>query len=170
MRMIVFCFIGSMSLLVVQPVSAKDDALRAALSQRYAAIKTAMAARDTRALGALLTPDFRSEELDGKVQGRADLMAELASLPPQATTGESETTLSSVTRHGGTVQLQQRYSHTTHKGQPPHAIELVTVSSDTWTRVQGNWLLSRTRTDSIDYQVDGKAVMHKARDLASPER
>jgi hypothetical protein len=164
MRWMLSCFVAAAALSVACPARADDEALRKVLSQRYAAIKMAMAARDTRALAPLLTADFRSEELDGQSVDRAGLMAQLSALPPKASAGESHTTLTSVIRHGDTADVQQRYSHITNKGQPPHAVALVTMSRDTWTRVHGTWRLARTRTDAIDYRVDGKTLVHKARD------
>lgn len=164
MRWMLSCFFAAAVLSAAWLARADDDALRKVLAQRYAAIKTAMAARDTRTLAPLLTADFRSEELDGQSVDRAGLLAQLSALPPTASVGESHTTLTSVIRHGDTADVQQRYSHITNKGQPPHAVELVTMSRDTWTRVHGTWRLARTRTDAIDYRVDGKTLVHKARD------
>jgi len=142
---------------------AQDATLHETLQLRYAVIHAAMAARDAGALGSLLAPDFRGEELSGKVQSRADMLAELAALPPRAAGDQGKTTLISVTPHGETIEVVQRYRNTSQKGEPPRNVELVMQSTDTWTHVGDTWLLSRTRSDTLDYFVDGKQVLHKVR-------
>ena len=120
-----------------------------------------MAARDVKSLAPLLAQDFRGVEITGKVQGKTQLLAEFAALPAKAPGSESQTTLTSVTRHGDTAKVNQRYTNTSHRGQPPHTVELIALSTDTWTLVHGTWILSTTHTNEFDYLVDGKVVVHK---------
>jgi hypothetical protein len=139
------------------------DALRPVLEKRYAELKTAMAERDSKTLSALLTPDFVSEDISGKTTSAEEMLKELAALPKD--TGKvTETTLVSIKPQGDLAIVEQRYHMTTTKTLPDgnkQAIDLMTLSTDTWAHAGDKWLMKRTITNQIDYSVDGKPVLHK---------
>ena len=145
--------------------TAAESALRAVLEGRYAAMKSAMADRDQQAVAALLAPGFLSIDVSGKSEDASQMLQELAALPKDPRKA-SETTLLSVEVSGDTATVEQRYHMTTTKTSPDersHAVELVTLSTDTWIKSGEAWLLQRTATNQLDYTVDGRPVAHKVR-------
>jgi hypothetical protein len=141
------------------------EALRPVLEKRYAELKTAMADRNPQALSALLAPGFVSEDISGKTTSAEEMIKELAALPKDTgkTTG---TVLLSIKPQGDRAVVEQRYHMTTTKALPDgnrQAIDLVTLSTDTWLHSGDRWLMEKTVTNQIDYTVDGKVLMHKVR-------
>jgi hypothetical protein len=47
-------------------------------------------------------------------------------------------------------------------------VELVTLSTDTWIKSEGTWLMRRTVTNQLDYKIDGRLVAHKDRAGGAP--
>jgi ketosteroid isomerase-like protein len=136
-------------------------------SGRYAAMKSAMADRDSKAIASLLAPDFVSEEVSGKTKTGEQMIKEVCALPkdPNKT---STTTVLSAKIIGETATVTQRYHMTTTKmtsnTSVKHTVELDTLSKDAWVKSKGVWLLRRTETYEIDYKIDGKTLTHKERE------
>jgi hypothetical protein len=139
------------------------DALRPVLEKRYAELKTAMAERDPKALSTVLASDFVSEDVSGQTTSAEEMIKQLAALPKDS--GKvTETTLVSIKPQGDRAIVEQRYHMTTTKALPDgnkQAIELVTLSMDTWIHAGDKWLIQRTVTNQIDYSINGKVVAHK---------
>jgi hypothetical protein len=147
--------------------AASDGSLQSVLEARYAAMKLAMADRDSKALTAVLAPDFTSEDLSGKSESANEMIQQLRGMPKDPNR-VADTTVLSVQVSGETATVHQRYHMTTSKvgadGSTKQAIELTTLSTDTWINSQGTWLLRRTVTNQLDYKIDGRLVAHKERD------
>jgi len=144
-------------------VLADDLALRSTLEGRYAAMKTAMAARNGEALSLLLAVDFVSEDVSGQTENASQMIQEVKSLPqdPQKV---SQTTLLSVELNGSTAVVDQRCDmKTTKTGADGNKrnIELITISTDTWVNLNGTWVIRRTVTNQMAYFVNGQPVAHK---------
>jgi hypothetical protein len=133
------------------------------LQSRYDAMKAAMAARDSSAIRALLTSDFTATDIIGETENAAQMIAGVQLLKPDPDK-KTQTTLLSVTVNGDTAEVEQTYDITAQKtganGQV-YAVELKTQSHDTWKKIGASWLLSSTRTEHLDYSVNGKIIMHK---------
>ena len=145
--------------------TAAESSLKSVLEGRYAALKTAIDARDRQALAALLAPDFVSVDISGKSQAAEQMLTQLAALPKDPNRA-SETTLVSVKLDGDVATVSQRYHMTSAKVTSDgsrHPTELETLSTDTWVRSGDTWLLRKTATDELDYSVDGKRMPHKVR-------
>ena len=146
---------------------ADKDEMREMFSTRYAAMKSAMAERDPKAIAALLAPDFISEDVAGKTKTGEQMIKEVCALPkdPNKT---STTTVLSAKIIGETATVAQRYHTTTTKMTTnttvKQAVELDALSTDTWVKSKGVWLLRRTETNAIDYKIDGKTLTHKERE------
>jgi len=140
-----------------------DGSLKAVLQSRYAVMKSAMAAHDGTAVDALLAPDFVSIDLMGQSETGAQLIAEVNALKPDPNK-ESATTLLSVSVSGNSATVKQRYDMKTVKAGEDgvqHNVELITVSTDTWVKPVGQWLIERTVTNEMSYYRDGQLVGHK---------
>ncbi len=143
--------------------AATDGDLKPVLQARYATMKAAMAAHDGKAISALLAPDFVSVEVSGQTVTGAQMISGVAALPPDPNK-VSQTTLLSVTANGNTATVDQRYDMKTVKTGTDGVtknIELVTLSTDTWIKSGGAWLIQRSVTKQIDYFVNGISVAHK---------
>ena len=68
---VLFCFFA---ILGAAPGWAEDRDLRTVLEGRYAALKAAMAARNETAIASLLSPDFASEDVSGKVENASQMI------------------------------------------------------------------------------------------------
>lgn len=149
---------------VLSQEAAKDSPLQSVFEARYAALKSAMADRDPRALAVLLAPDFASEDVSGKTESADEMMREVGSMPKDSNRA-SDTTVVSVQASGDTATVQQRYHMTTTKagadGTTKQAVELTTLSTDIWVKSGGTWLLRRTVTNQLDYKVNGRLVAHR---------
>ncbi len=147
--------------------NAGKDEISEIFSGRYAAMKSAMADRDPKAIASLLAPDFVSEDIAGKTKTGEQMIKEVSALPKDPNK-ISTTTVLSAKIIGETAIVTQRYHMTTTK-MPSNttvkqAVELDTLSSDTWVKLKGVWLLRRTETNVIDYKIDGKTLTHKERE------
>jgi ketosteroid isomerase-like protein len=140
-----------------------DEALKQELEARYADLKAAMAAHDSAAVAAIFAPDFKSVDVTGKSSGAGELIASVnsAKSDPNRT---SETTLLSVEPAGMGLTVEQQYDMKTVKtdnGGARYNVELVTLSTDTWIKADGQWLLLQTVTKDMQLFKDGQMVLHK---------
>jgi hypothetical protein len=140
-----------------------NNSLRPLFEGRYAAIKSAMAARDGKAISEILAPDFISEDVTGQKKN-ADTMIQEALALPKDPLKVSNTTISSIKVNTEIAIVDQRFEMKTTKVGPDgnkREVELIAVSTDTWIRLKDNWLLQRTVTNQMDYYADGKLVAHR---------
>jgi hypothetical protein len=147
-----------------------DPALKAALEQRYTAMKAAMAAHDAGALRAILAPGFASIDVNGQRQNASQMIAEVRTIPsdPHKT---SATTVLSCSGTAKSLTVKQRFDLKTVRRGPdgaPHKVELVSLSTDTWVKPGAVWLMERTVTDDMTLYRDGKLAGHRAR-MQQPE-
>jgi ketosteroid isomerase-like protein len=139
------------------PASAKSE-----LEARYAALKSAMADRDAQALSSLLAPDCVSEDASGKTVPGSEMIRQISASPkdPKLT---SETTLLSVNVEGDIATVEQRYQMTTTRviDGAIRKMDMMALSTDTWVKSGGTWLLRKTVTRETDLKLDGKLVSHR---------
>lgn len=144
---------------------AGEGALKGVFEGRYAAMKSAMADRNPKAIAALLSPDFASEDVSGKTETSEQMIRQVCALPRDPNK-ISATTVLSVQIAGETASVMQRYHMSTTKatdGAVKQAVELDTLSSDIWVKSNGVWLLRRTATNQLDYKINGRLAVHKER-------
>lgn len=99
----------------------------------------------------------------GNNESARRMIAEVDALDPDPNR-TSTTMLTSVKQAGDTTTVKQRYMMRTVKtgtDGAPHEILLITLSTDTWIRPKGVWLLAKTVTDELTYSVDGNVVAHR---------
>jgi hypothetical protein len=157
-----FCFsFGATAEDKVQATS--DDPLRPVFEGRYAAMKSAMAARDGKAISEILAPDFVSEDTSGQKEKAETMLKEVVALPKDPLK-VSNTTILSIKVDEDSATVDQRYDMKSTKTGPDgnkQNIELISVSTDTWIRSKDTWLLQKTVTNQMDYSVNGKLFIHK---------
>ena len=150
------------SLLPMDRAWSADGSLKAELQSRYAAMKSAMAAHNGDAIAAILAPDFVSVDISGQSESASQMIAEVNALKPDPNKS-SVTTLVSISREANGAVVKQRYDMKTVRiaTDGADAIELVTLSTDTWVKPTGTWLLERTVTNEMSLYRDGQLAMHK---------
>jgi hypothetical protein len=140
-----------------------DYPLRPVFEGRYAAMKSAMAARDGKAISEILAPDFTSEDASGQKEN-ADTMIQGVLALPKDPLKVSNTTILAIRVNAESATVDQRYEmKTTKTGQDGNKrdVELSAVSTYTWIKSKDTWLLQRTVTNQMDYSANGKLLIHK---------
>src|ERR1700690_665484 len=94
-----------------------DASLRPVFEGRYAAMKSAMAARDGKAISELLAPDFVSEDASGQKDNADSMIQGLVALPKDPLK-VSNTTILSIKVNGDGALVDQRYNMKTTKPGP----------------------------------------------------
>ncbi|HEY4904671.1 MAG TPA: nuclear transport factor 2 family protein [Candidatus Sulfotelmatobacter sp.] len=143
--------------------ASSDEPLRPVFDGRYAAMKSAMAARDGKAISEILAPDFTSEDASGQKENADTMIQEVVALPKDPLK-VSNTAILAIKVNAGSATVEQRYDMKTTKAGPDgnkRDIELITVSTDTWIKSKDSWLLQRTVTNQMDYSANGKLLIHK---------
>ena len=134
------------------------------LQGRYDAMKAAMGAHDGAAVQAFLAPGFTSIDVGGQSENATQMIAEVLALKPDPNK-KSKTKLLAVIVNGDTAEVEQAYEMTTQRTGADgvtHAVDLKAQSHDVWKMVGTNWLLASTRTEQMDYAIDGKTIVHKS--------
>jgi len=143
--------------------ASSDDPLRTVFEGRYAAMKSAMAARDGKAISEILAPDSISEDASGQKENADTMIQEVLALPKDPLK-VSNTTILAIKVNAESATVDQRYNMKTTKTGPDgnkRDVELIAVSTDTWIKSKDTWLLRRTVTNQMDYSANGKLVIHK---------
>jgi hypothetical protein len=126
-------------------------------------MKTAMAERNSKAIAALLAPDFMSIDSSGQSENASEMIQEVDGLQKDPSK-VSTTTLLSIKVAGDSAVVDQRYEMRTIKTAADGTkanIQLITLSTDTWVNINGVWLLQKTATNRLDYYKNGLLVLHK---------
>lgn len=134
------------------------------LQDRYVAAQIAMARHDGAALQGLLSPDFKSIDLDGQSESAAELISAVQTRKIQGRDEKVQMTPLSMNIVGNTADVEAVNEITTQEyaaGQA-HAVHVTVRSHDVWKRVGTSWLLALTRAEQMDVAVDGKTVDHKS--------
>jgi hypothetical protein len=142
--------------------TASEDGLRAALEERYAAMRIAMHARDAEAISALLAPGFVSEDVAGEEADAAAMIEAVLALPVTYRETRSTTLLSVRLAAPGAI-VEQRFEMEKVKkilAGMETRLQTISVSTDEWVCSEGAWLIQRTTTDQLDLILDGVRV-HK---------
>jgi ketosteroid isomerase-like protein len=137
-------------LLSERPAVPTDHPLRPALDARYLDMRAAMASRDRARILALFTPDFVSEDIDGRTIGASTLTDRVTALDIDRSKRTVSTTITAIDAHGDEAVVLQRYAMSTTERLPNVAEALWTESEDVWRCVDETWLSARTTTLAIE--------------------
>lgn len=141
-----------------------DDALQGALQDRYKALNAAMVLGDDRRLTTFVAPNFVGIAIDGERGGVKQTIG--FGLLPVDPHSVFTTTLSSLRQLGDTVVVNQRLDIKTTEancGGQEQRVEYVAYSIDTWIKANGTWVLQRSKTQRLEYYVNGEQIARDAR-------
>ena len=148
-----------------RPAASVADQQKSQFQARYTEMKAAMAARDEKAVRALLAPDFQSVDASGKVGSVAEMIAGIVALQPDPNKS-SKTIVQSVAIEKGRAIVTQTYEMQTTRIAPDGSsfpFSISARSTDTWSKSGQQWLLSRTMTDEMSVFRNGQTVAHQVR-------
>ncbi len=162
-----------------------DDAAKATFQARYAELRTAMQAHDEAAMGTLMTPDYVMTDIQGATHTRADMAqmgarmggrpggprpdaAKPAQPPKDGPRPERkvEQTVLAATVTGDTAKVDQQLKMSGQReGEDgeAHTMEMTSLTTDTWVRQNGVWLLKTSVQKDMSVARDGDVVFHQAK-------
>ncbi|HEX3467029.1 MAG TPA: nuclear transport factor 2 family protein [Candidatus Elarobacter sp.] len=143
------------------PALPVDHPLRKTLDERYFALRLAMASHDRQAIMHVLTPDFVSEDLDGRTSGAASMIENVTALQIDRSKRSVETTVTSIDQAGDVATVIQRYSMTTSEVSAAVPSALWTESCDVWRAVGTEWRLASTTTLAFEVVKNGRRTFRR---------
>jgi len=132
--------------------------MRALFDERYLAMRGAMAAHDAGALHEMHTPDFVSEDVEGRRRGVEAVIAAVINLEIDRSKRSAETTITHIEIEGDEARLVQRYAMTTTETSRTLPQALWAESHDVWHRAGEQWRIARTVTQRLEVVRNGERV------------
>ena len=165
--------------------SASAQDAKALFEGRYAELSAATTARDTAALGKLMTPDFVMTDIQGTDHTAAEMQGMMgrrpgggggvggpsgpgAGAPPAADPSRPvpKITIVSAEIVGLTAKVaQQTEIHMTRPGPDgtPMKLDITVLTDDQWVQSGGIWLLKSSDQKDVSVARDGDVVFHQAK-------
>jgi|GEM_PF-6489027 len=136
-----------------------DDAAKVsvAIQARYDQFTAAVDHKNWSAARAILAPEFRSIEVDGKASSADQMFAELQGLPPLVGK-RGKTAVVSLRLSGDVAFVEQRDDESfgvADASGTQHSFVIASRSSDRWLRNGETWLLVETLTEQTALTLDG---------------
>ncbi|PKB19453.1 uncharacterized protein DUF4440 [Novosphingobium kunmingense] len=152
---------------IAAPALAQADTA-AEFEARYAALRTAMEARDAAATGAILAPEYTMTDLRGETRKGADMLARMQKMAARAPDAarKIETKVLSATVVGDRATVEQQLvggARRTGDDGKEHTMEMVMASTDTWARRGEAWLLVSSVQTGMTVKRDGEVFFHEGK-------
>ncbi len=132
---------------------------------RYAELSTAMLKKDSAKLGQLLTPEFETTDLKGKISSKAEVLARLEDRPGDDTFRPSMKVLS-VRLTGDSASIDSQMSADVKQTDPDGTeitFNVAVVAEDTWIKRAGTWLMQKSMQRELIVSHDGQVVHRQGR-------
>lgn len=150
---------------IVGSASAQDATT--VFAARYAELGAATQAKDTAALGKLMTPDFVMTDIQGTERTAAEMHAAMGKLPGGASGAVTpKVTIVSAQITGTTAQVAQQMELQMERAGPdgtPMKLVVTVLTDDTWVQSGGVWLLQTSNQKDVSVARDGEVVFHQAK-------
>ncbi|HQV03100.1 MULTISPECIES: nuclear transport factor 2 family protein [unclassified Novosphingobium] len=155
---------GAMIVAVASMAHAQEDP-KVAFEARYAEMTGAMLAKDGTKLGAMLAPEFESTDIRGETHTRANMIENLAKMPPEMAEMKPVIKVLSVKQSGDTAsvenQMTMQIKRPDDNGQEI-TLEIAMTGADTWVQRGGAWLLQKSVQKEMTVSKDGEVVFKQA--------
>ena len=145
--------------------AAAQDA-KALFEGRYAELSAATKAKDTVALGKLMTPDFVMSDIQGTDHTAAQMHEALGKMPAGGSAVSPKITIISAQITGATAQVDQQMEMHMERPGPdgtPMKLDVTVLTADTWVQSGGAWLLKSSNQKDISVAKAGEVVFHQAK-------
>lgn len=143
-------------------VSHAQDNQTGDFDSRYAELSAAMLNKDSAKLGQLLTPEFETTDLKGKIAGKAEVLARLGDMPGDDSFRPSMKVLS-VRLAGDSASVESQMSADVKQTDPNGAeltLNIAVVAEDTWIKYASSWLMQKSVQKELIVSCDGQ-VLHR---------
>lgn len=161
--------IGALFTIVViaAPAIAQDDA-KAMFEARYGALRTAMTAHDTAALGKILAPEYQVTDLRGETRTGAEMierMGKMAARAPDPSRKMENHVLSATIAGDSATVEQQMVGGGKRMGDDgaEHTMEMVMTSTDTWAKRGADWMLIKSVQTGVTVKRDGEVFFQQGK-------
>ena len=148
---------------IVGSASAQDA--KAVFEARYAELAAATQAKDTVALGKLMTPDFVMTDIQGTDHTAAE-MREAMDKRPGGAGVVPKVTIVSAQITGTSARVEQQMEIQMDRPGPdgtPMKLDITVLTADTWVQSGGAWLLQSSDQKDVSVARDGDVVFHQAK-------
>ncbi len=146
-------------------VSHAQDNQTGDFDSRYAELSAAMLNKDSAKLGQLLTPEFETTDLKGKIAGKAEVLARLEDRPGDETFKPAMKVLS-VRLAGDSASVESQMSADVKQTDPDGAeitFNVAVVAEDTWIKRAGTWLMQKSVQKELIVSHEGQVVHRQGR-------
>jgi ketosteroid isomerase-like protein len=149
---------------IVGSASAQDA--KAVFAGRYAELSAARQAKDTVALGKLMTPDFVMTDIQGTDHTAAEMHEAMGKRPGGGSGVSPKVTVISAQITGSTAQVEQQMEIHMERPGPdgtPMKLDVTVLTADVWVQSGGAWLLKSSNQKDISVAKAGEVVFHQAK-------
>jgi|GEM_PF-4873791 len=140
------------------------DPVQSGIQKAYDGECAGLTSRNIAAATNFISADFVGTEPSNKLTNRGDLVESLSALIAQYRLGSCVTRIISVAQNLGqyTVSVEQTAEGATNS-YPVQTVQAVSLQSDSWTEVAGNWRLSASVVTERTLRSNGLVVLHEVR-------
>lgn len=157
-------WLGAFAAVAIASSATAQQDPKALFQARYDAFRTAMAAQDQAAVGAILAPGYTMTDIQGEVRDAAAVSAMLQRMP--AGMGrEATTTVLEANVTGETAAVKQQLAAKATRPGPDGTdmtMELEVVSNDTWVKTGEAWLLKASVQKDITVKRNGEVFFKQS--------
>jgi Domain of unknown function (DUF4440) len=155
---------GAMVVAMAGVAHAQEDP-KVAFEARYTEMTGAMLSKDAVKLGAVLAPEFESTDIRGETHTRAQMIENLAKMPPEMAQMKPSTKVVSVKQTGDTAAVESQMTiqikRPDESGQEI-TLDIAMTGADTWVQRGGVWLLQKSVQKEMTVSKDGEVVFKQA--------
>ena len=149
---------------IVGSASAQDA--KTVFEGRYAELSAATKAKDTVALGKLMTPDFVMTDIQGTDHTAAEMHEAMGKMPGAGAAATPKVTIVSAQITGTNAQVEQQMEAHMERAGPdgtPMKLDITVLTADTWVQTGGAWLLKSSNQKDVSVAKAGEVVFHQAK-------
>ena len=147
---------------IASSVAAQEDP-KAVFQARYDTFRTAMAAQDQAALGAIMAPGYTMTDIQGEVRDSAAVAAMMQRMP--GAMRDAKTTVLEANVSGDAAAVKQQLSAKATRPGPDGnemTMEFEVTSNDTWVKSGDAWQLKATVQKEIIVKRDGEVFFKQS--------
>lgn len=155
---------GAIVAVAIAGSAAAQEDPKAVFQAKYDSYRTAMAAKDSAAVNAILAPGFQMTDIQGNTHDASGI-ATMMERMPAAMTQNAKTTVLEATISGDTAAIKQELAATMVRPGPDGndmKMEMSVTSNDTWVKSGDAWLLKATFQKDLVVKRDGEVFFKQS--------
>lgn len=163
-RMMQGVLAGSAMVVAMASVAQAQDDAMAAFEARYTELRTAMIARDSAKVGAVLAPEYESTDIRGETHSRSEVLERLGQMPG-GSDAKPQTRVIAAKLNGESAavdsEMTVQMKRPDEKGEEM-TLDITVKADDTWVQRGGAWLLQKTVQKEMIVARNGEVVFRQA--------